>query len=249
MNWLSLLCQIAPRGGWMGVSLDLTSKVDTKTINLYVWNVERLLTFAVRTENSFSFRAEVCAAALLHMLPDSLCSGCKHVKGVYFPSVFSFRASKTTWVCCCRLPGSFFFFFLLLLSYPSVTDKRTNHLIQTRWLSRSASGPSPYKASVASPHPQTWPPVECCAWYSPRARRLWGLQRAEIWSGPCLNMRFTMGVFCSALTAETPPIGEKSASAQLPAFLSFSGSQPFDWINFTIAFVFNLFMMINLSWL
>lgn len=36
-----------------------------------------------------------------------------------------------------------------------------------------------------------------------------GLQRAEIWSGPCLNMCFTMGVFSAALTAETPQIGKR----------------------------------------
>lgn len=35
-----------------------------------------------------------------------------------------------------------------------------------------------------------------------------GLQRPEIRSGPCLNMRFTVGVFRAALTAETPQIGK-----------------------------------------
>lgn len=40
-----------------------------------------------------------------------------------------------------------------------------------------------------------------------------GLQQAEIWSVPCLNMCFSMGVFRAALTAETLRIGKSPPAA------------------------------------
>lgn len=48
--------------------------------------------------------------------------------------------------------------FVLLenfLVYPSATDKQTIHVIQGVIVQAACHGPSPYKASVASPHPQT----------------------------------------------------------------------------------------------
>lgn len=48
-----------------------------------------------------------------------------------------------------------------------------------------------------------------------------GLQQAEIWSGPCLNMCFSMGVFGAALTAET-----------LRVFLQPLRSVHFEWAQF-----------------
>lgn len=41
------------------------------------------------------------------------------------------------------------------LVYPSATDKQTIHVIQGVIVQAACHGPSPYKASVASPHPQT----------------------------------------------------------------------------------------------
>lgn len=41
------------------------------------------------------------------------------------------------------------------LVYPSATDKQTIHLIQGAIVQALCSGLSPYKATVASPHPQT----------------------------------------------------------------------------------------------
>lgn len=83
-------------------------------------------------------------------------------------------------------------------------------------------GLSPYKASPASPHPQTG------YWWNAAPGIFseltgWGLQWAEIRSSPCLNMHFTMGVFSAALTAEAPRI-EKSSHSVCHALIILIGT-------------------------
>lgn len=95
------------------------------------------------------------------------------------------------------------------LVYQSAADKQASHLI----VIDSSGGPS-WSLSVHTK--RLWPAPTPRQATSGMLRLVFshssqaaGPQRAEIWSGPCLNMCFTMGVFRAALTAETPQIGKR----------------------------------------
>lgn len=69
---------------------------------------------------------------------------------------------------------------------------------------------------MLSPHKEVYgqPPPQTGCWWNAEPGILSEhtgsepLRQGEIRSGPCLNMRFTMGVYCAVLTAEILKIGK-----------------------------------------
>lgn len=87
-------------------------------------------------------------------------------------------------------------------------SKQTTHLTQS--LIVQASSPPPLHPPHHHHHPSS-SPYKASLWPAPTPRQATGgmlrlvfsqsslgrgLRQAEIWSGPCLNTRFTVGVFC-----------------------------------------------------
>lgn len=92
------------------------------------------------------------------------------------------------------------------LVHPFATGIWT-YLIQRVIVQAVCHGPSPYKGSLASPHPQTGHRWNAAPGILPEPAVGWNMIRL------CLNMCFTMGVFCTVLTVETPPVGKTPPSA------------------------------------